>query len=66
MNELRGPRNGGWAAFDADVHPFAPFDDGNPLLGLVSFEAMHLLCVGVGMLGLMGFYVRYQVEGSGS
>jgi hypothetical protein len=48
----------------ADVRPFAPFDEGNPLLGLVSFEAMHLLCVGISVLGLIGFYVRYQVERS--
>jgi hypothetical protein len=47
----------------ADVRPFAPFDERNPLLGLVPFGAMHLLCVGVGVLGLLGLVVRYQVEG---
>jgi hypothetical protein len=46
----------------ADVRPFAPFDERNPLLGLVSFEAMHLLCIGIAFLGLLGLIVRYHVE----
>jgi hypothetical protein len=46
----------------ADVRPFAPFGEGNPLQGLVSFGAMHLLCVGTGLLGLLGLAVVYAVE----
>ncbi|HZY91007.1 MAG TPA: DUF4184 family protein, partial [Gemmataceae bacterium] len=46
----------------ADVRPFVPFSAGNPLQGLVSFEAMHLLCVGTGLLGLLGLAVVYLVE----
>ena len=48
-----------------DVRPFAPFSDANPMQGLVSFAAMHLLCAGVGLLGLLGLGVVYLVE-SGS
>jgi hypothetical protein len=46
----------------ADVRPFVPFSEGNPLQGLVSFGAMHLLCVGTGLLGLLGLAVVYAVE----
>jgi hypothetical protein len=45
-----------------DVQPFAPFAQGNPLLGMVSFPAMHLVCVGTGILGLLGLVVVYVVE----
>jgi hypothetical protein len=50
----------------ADVRPFAPFDERNPLLGLVSFEAAHLLCIGIAFLGFLGLIVRYHVECSAS
>lgn len=46
----------------ADVEPFAPWSPSNPLLGLLPFGAVHLLCVGVGILGLLGFAVRYFLE----
>lgn len=49
----------------ADVRPFAPFSDANPMQGLVSFAAMHFLCAGVGLLGLLGLSVVYLLE-SGS
>lgn len=47
----------------ADVEPLAPFAAGNPLLGLISFAGLHLLCVGIGVLGCLGLVVRYSVEG---
>jgi Domain of unknown function (DUF4184) len=45
-----------------DVQPFAPFGLGNPMLGLVSFGAMHLVCAGIGVFGVLGFVVVYFVE----
>jgi len=41
--------------------PFAPFADENPLLGLVSFPGIHLVCIGMGVLGLLGFVIVYYV-----
>ena len=49
-----------------DVHPFAPLDESNPLLGYASFGAMHLVCVGLGLLGLVGMGMRYELERGGS
>jgi hypothetical protein len=45
-----------------DVLPFAPFSAYNPLLGTVSFDAMHMICVGTGLLGIIGWLVVYAVE----
>src|SRR5262245_42739609 len=45
-----------------DVQPFAPFSSSSPLLGAVSLGELELLCVGVGILGVLGFGVRYFVE----
>jgi len=46
----------------SDVLPFAPFSDRNPQLNVMSFDAMHILCVGVGLLGIVGWMVVYAVE----
>jgi hypothetical protein len=46
----------------SDVQPFAPFDDANPLLGVLSAGAMKLLCVGTGVLGLLGLLIVYAVD----
>jgi membrane-bound metal-dependent hydrolase YbcI (DUF457 family) len=35
----------------ADIRPFAPFSDANPLLGIVSLRALHLFCLIAGVLG---------------
>lgn len=53
------------AMIHADVLPFAPFSEDNPMLSVMSFGAMHLLCVGIGVLGLVGLTVRYHVEAGG-
>jgi membrane-bound metal-dependent hydrolase YbcI (DUF457 family) len=37
----------------ADVRPFAPFSDANPLLGAVSFTALHLFCLLAGIVGVV-------------
>jgi Domain of unknown function (DUF4184) len=45
-----------------DVYPFAPFASASPLYGLVSMEALYLLLLGTGILGIMGMIVVYMVE----
>jgi hypothetical protein len=45
-----------------DVQPWAPFSEANTLLGTVSFGAMHLLCIGVGVLGCIGMLVAFMVD----
>jgi hypothetical protein len=49
----------------ADVQPFAPFCDSNPLLGLVSLGAAHMLCLGMGVLGVIGLVIALFVDSSG-
>jgi hypothetical protein len=34
-----------------DMHPFRPFTDANPLLGLVSVRVLYLFCVITGLVG---------------
>lgn len=41
-----------------DVRPFAPFNDGNPWLGIVDFEQLMLGCVVLGIAGLAILMVR--------
>lgn len=36
-----------------DMRPFLPWTTENPLLGVLSLPALHLFCVGAGMLGLV-------------
>ena len=38
-----------------DVHPFAPWSDANPFLGVISVEYLHLSCL---LLGLIGFILE--------
>lgn len=44
----------------ADIRPFAPFSDPNPLLGIVSLRALHLFCLVAGAVGLAVVLVRRQ------
>lgn len=37
----------------ADIQPFSPFSSSNPLLGLISLGALHLVCIIFGALGLL-------------
>jgi hypothetical protein len=46
----------------ADMQPFLPFDERNPLLGHIGFGAMHLVCLGTGILGLLGMVMVCAVE----
>jgi hypothetical protein len=36
-----------------DMHPFAPFTQSNPLLGLLTLGGLHLLCLISGAVGLL-------------
>jgi hypothetical protein len=46
----------------ADMQPYAPFSNSNGLLGMISFENLHLLCVVLGLVGLAGLVVRYAKQ----
>lgn len=45
----------------ADVRPFAPFSMANPLLDVLSTADLHLLCVALGMAGLLGIALRWII-----
>ncbi len=42
---------------DAHMHPLAPFSDVNPLLGLISAVKLVLLCLGLGVFGVVSLLV---------
>ena len=42
------------AMMHADVAPFAPIAGGNPLLAALSPSAIHLVCIGTGIVGAVG------------
>lgn len=44
----------------ADIRPFAPFSQANPLFRVLSLGALHQLCLGAGILGLVVFAVRMR------
>jgi hypothetical protein len=39
------------AIMHADMNPLRPFAMDNPLLGLLSIDSLHLLCLGLGVIG---------------
>lgn len=39
------------AVMHSDIHPWWPFADGNGLLKIIPISSLHLLCVGLGVLG---------------
>ena len=41
------------AVMHRDMEPFWPLAVGNPLLGLMSVEGLHVLCLAAGLLGLL-------------
>jgi membrane-bound metal-dependent hydrolase YbcI (DUF457 family) len=43
----------------ADLRPFAPWSDANPMLDLIPLAALHLGCVGAGVLGALIFLRRW-------
>ena len=44
----------------ADMEPFAPFSDANPLLGAVFLGTLHGFCLLAGLVGLIVIGVRYM------
>jgi hypothetical protein len=46
----------------ADMRPFAPFSQANPLLRVISLDALHALCVTGAILGLAGLAVRARLR----
>ena len=49
----------------ADMHPFAPFSDRNPLLGAVFLNALHRFCLLAGVAGAIVIGARYWSKKSG-
>ena len=43
----------------ADMHPFVPFSDRNPLLGAVFLNTLHGFCLLAGIVGATAIAVRY-------
>ena len=43
----------------ADMHPFAPFSDANPLLGAVFLNTLHGICLLAGLVGVVVIGLRY-------
>jgi hypothetical protein len=39
------------AIMHGDMHPFAPFTGANPLVGLIKWDPLHLLCIAMGVAG---------------
>lgn len=49
-----------WASDETNLRTLKQYCD--PMLGLVSFGMMHLVCIGMGILGLLGLLVAYLVQ----
>jgi hypothetical protein len=41
----------------ADMHPYAPFARANPLLGAITIDSLHLVCVATGIVGAIAWVV---------
>lgn len=50
----------------ADVRPFAPFSQANPLLGLVSLGGLHVTCFFLAVVGAVVLWTRTAAAGGGS
>lgn len=54
----------------SDIEPFAPISLANGLLGVISIEALHWVCIGSGLVGAVLYFVlasrqaRHKVKGS--
>ena len=46
----------------ADMRPFAPFSDANPLLALVPLDTLHLFCIIAGLAGGAIVLVRHLLK----
>jgi membrane-bound metal-dependent hydrolase YbcI (DUF457 family) len=45
-----------------DITPLAPFSDGNALYQVVSLGALHLFCIGTGIVGAMWYVLRSNIS----
>ncbi len=46
------------AIMHADMQPWAPLSESNALLGLISIDVLHIICLGLGIVGTVLFYVN--------
>ena len=64
-----GALTGSWShvppdsVMHADMRPLAPFSDANALLYVISIDALHLLCVGLGVAGVVLVVARVRRVG---
>ena len=49
-----------------DVQPFAPFSGARPWLGIVSIDALHLICVTAGVIGIAVLLLLRWIQLRGS
>ena len=49
-----------------DVHPFRPFTTANPFYGALSFHGIELLCLTLGLVGLVWLMWRWRGIGTGA
>jgi membrane-bound metal-dependent hydrolase YbcI (DUF457 family) len=49
------------ALADADIRPLRPFTDANPFQGLVTLAAVHMICLALGVIGLLWLASRNRL-----
>ena len=49
------------ALADADIRPLRPFTDANPFQGLVTLAAVHMVCLALGVIGLLWLASRHRL-----
>jgi hypothetical protein len=42
----------------SDMNPWWPFAQGNQLLGIIDIDQLHLLCLALGLVGVLGVAIR--------
>jgi membrane-bound metal-dependent hydrolase YbcI (DUF457 family) len=50
----------------SDMQPLAPLSETNALLHLISVDALHLMCIGTGLLGVVLLTVMFWLRGRSS
>lgn len=49
------------AVMHADMNPLWPLLQGNPWLGVISIDELHLLCLALGVLGAAVLGMRFRL-----
>ncbi|TXT40627.1 MAG: hypothetical protein FD135_1053 [Comamonadaceae bacterium] len=50
----------------SDISPLAPWSEANALLGLISLQALHQVCILAGLLGVVGwFFLAWRKQRTG-